>query len=89
MRAPLSKLAKEILDNPDSAKQLDNWLDSRQETSNITLTDSTGKVKRIKASRLNTTVATHGFEPKKRSWSQKTRDFLNELLAAFINPFGS
>ncbi|WP_139361737.1 hypothetical protein [Spirosoma sp. 209] len=89
MRAPLSKLAKEILDDPDSARQLDNWLESRRETGDITLTDSTGKVKQVKATRLNTTVATHGFEPKKRSWSKKVSDFFNELLAVFVNPFGS
>ncbi len=67
MRAPLSKLAKQVLDNPDSARQLVDWLDSNQKSTNITLTNGAGQVKHLIATRLNTTVATHGEAYKKKA----------------------
>lgn len=85
MRAPLSKLAKELLDNPDSAKQLKEWLGSGRKNGIITVLDSDGEVRHITAHRLNTTVDTHGQEPTKKQ--SKVKDVLAELIDLLVNPF--
>lgn len=88
MRAPVSKLAKDLLANPESARQLKNWVDSNRDSCLISHTNENGQVNQIKATRLNTTVATHGFEPDKRTAKQKVKDFFDQFLAVVINPFG-
>lgn len=88
MRAPVSKLAKDLLANPESARQLKNWVYSDRDCCLIQHTDGNGQVKQIKATRLNTTTATHGFEPVKRTTKQKIQDFFDQFLGVLINPFG-
>lgn len=88
MSAPVSKLAKDLLANPESARQLKNWVDSNRDFCLINHTDENGQAKQIKATRLNTTTATHGFEPVKRTAKQKIQDFFDQFLGVFLNPFG-
>lgn len=86
MRAPLSKLAKEILDNPESARQLKEWVDSGQREGRITLTGVDGGVCHIRAKRLNTTEATHGYVLPKRTLGQRVKNIFHSVLALFIGP---
>lgn len=67
MRAPLSTLAKTVLDNPDGANQLQNFLDSGNTTGSIQYTTEDGKQVFVRAAKRNTVTATHGFSHKPNS----------------------
>lgn len=86
MRAPVSKLAKEILDNPEAARQLKEWSGSGQREGQIVLADPDGSVRHIRATRLNTTEATHGFKVSQRTFSHRLLDAFHSVLALFIGP---
>lgn len=85
MRAPYSKLAKEILDNPETAKQLKNWLASTDTKTTFTMSNKNKEVKRIIAHRIEA-QPTHDDETKRRWW-HCTTDALNNFLSVIINPF--
>jgi hypothetical protein len=88
MRAPVSNLAKELLADPESARQLRSWANSNRDFCLISFTDENEQVKQIRATRLNTITATHGFRPVKRTMKQRIQNFFDQLLGVLINPFG-
>ena len=58
MRAPFSQLAKKVLDNPDSAKALKDFLRSRNKVGEIEFVGQDGKRSTIRVERLNDIAAT-------------------------------
>jgi len=89
MRAPYSERAKAILNNPDTAKQLTEWLKSGQTTGKIVYIDEQQQPITVIASRTNRPEATHGDEPRLLTLWERIKGFMAVLLGALVNPFGS
>ena len=83
-KAPYSPLAKKILDNPESAQQLRDWLTSGNRSTTLTVTDEKGRTTAIDARRREPTP--HPVLPPKRGVLGRIRRFWLELMLSIVDP---